>query len=494
MNARRIAVTVGLALGLLGSGSAAALQEATPAASPVGPPPIPENCTVIASGLANPRYVAVGDDGTVYISEAGVGGDVVVTRPTAAGATPVAGPAGEPLAIGVGTTGQVTMVAPDGTQSGLVGELPSFSVNAVEAAGPAGIKVANGQVLLAIGGPATGAAFTEPVPNEASVVSIDPATGEVTLVADIGAYERANNPDGFAIDTNLYGIGVADDGTIYVAGAGGNATYRIPPGGEPEVLVVHAGLPLPEGMEAPPGGNPNRDGANELDPVPTGIEFGADSTVLVGLLSGGPFPPGAAKVVSVAQDGTVSDVATGLTMVVALAVGPDGQLYATQISTDFLGEMPAPGNVVRLLADGTQEVVVDGLILPNGIAFDADGNLLVVVNTVSIGGPTGQVLRCEGVATTASAPANELTVELSEMLYTPSDISIAANTDVTLRLVNSGVASHDFSIGALGVSSGTVAAGEEVTLTVNVPAGDYAFGCSVAGHSLAGMTGVLRAE
>lgn len=442
----------------------------------------------------NPRYVAAGDDGTVYISEAGVGGDEVVTPPTAPGATPVAGPGGSPLAIGIGATGQVTMVAPDGTQSVLADGLPSFSLNPVETIGPAGIDVVNGQVLLAIGGPAAGAAFTEPVPNEASVVSIDPATGEVTLVADVGAYERTNNPDGFAIDSNLYGIGVADDGTIYVNDAGANATYRIPPGGEPELLVVHAGLPMPEGMEAPPGGNPSRGGANELDPVPTDIEFGADGTVLVGNLSGGPFPPGAAKVVSVAQDGSVSDIATGLTMVVGLSAGPDGQLYATQISTDFLGEMPAPGNVVRLLADGTQEVVVDGLILPNGIAFDSDGNLLVVVNSVSIGGPTGQVLRCDGVAASASASANESTIELSEMMYTPSDLTIAADTDVTLRLVNNGVAAHDFSIHALGIGSEMVAAGEEVTLSVNVPAGDYAFGCNVPGHSIAGMTGVLHAE
>lgn len=488
---KRFAVAMGFSLALLLSGSAAALQEASPAASPAGPP-LPAGCTVVASGLVNPRYVTVGDDGTLYISEAGVGGDQVATPPVVPGATPETGPGGEPLSVAIGDTGQVSMVAPDGTQSVLVDGLPSFALSPIESVGPAGIAFANGQVLLAVGGPGPATAFTDPIPNESSIVSIDPASGEVTLVADLGAYERTNNPDGFAIDSNVYGIGVADDGTIYANDAGANATYRIAPGGEPEVLVVHAGLPLPEGMEAPPGGNPGRGGANELDPVPTDIEFGADSSVLVGLLSGGPFPPGAAKVVSVAQDGTVADLATGLTMVVALAVGPDDQLYATQISTNFLGEMPEPGNVVRLLADGTQEVVADGLILPNGIAFDQDGNLLVVVNSVSMGGPDGQVLRCEGIAASAASPAQEVTIELSEMMYTPSEVTIAADTDVTLRLVNNGVASHDFSISALGINSGMVAAGEEVTLSVNVPAGDYAFGCDVPGHRLAGMNGVLR--
>lgn len=503
MNARRIAITLGLTLGLLGSGSAVALQDATPAATPSGPPPLPENCEVIASDLINPRYVAVGDDGTVYISEAGVGGDEIVEPPAESGATPadgtvpdatpVVGEEGGPLPGGTrGSTGQVSMVAPDGTQSVVATGLPSYNV--LGPVGPAGITVNDGQILLAVGGAGPVTAFTEPLPNENSVVSIDPATGAVTLLADIGAYERANNPDGFAVDSNLYGIEVGDDGTIYVNDAGGNATYRVPAGGgEPEVLTVHAGLPLPEGM-APPGGNPNRGGANELDPVPTALEFGAESTVLVGYLSGGPFPPGAAKIVSVAQDGTTTDVAGGLTMVVGLAAGPDGQLYAAQLSSNFLGEMPAPGNVVRVLADGTLETVVDGLILPNGITFDQEGNLLVVVNTVSMGESNGQVLRCDGVAAAASVPANEVTIELSDMLYTPGEVTIAADTDVTLRLVNNVSASHDISIGALGIRSQRLAAGEEATLTVNVPAGDYAFGCDVPGHQMAGMTGLLHAE
>ena len=250
------------------------------------------------------------------------------------------------------------------------------------------------------------------------MLSIDPASGEVTLLADIGAYERANNPDPFNIDSNLYGIDVASDGTIYVNDAGGNTTYSIPAGGgEPTVVAVQPGLPLPEGFEAPPGGNPGRDGLLELDPVPTGV-LAVNGSVMVGLLSGGPFPPGAAKVVSVASDGTISDVATGLTMVVDVTAGPDGHLYATQISTDFLGEMPAPGNVVRLLEDGTQEVVVDGLMLPNGIDFDANGNLLVVVGSVSpTGEPMGQVLSCEGIAASAADSSEEVTIALRDVFF-----------------------------------------------------------------------------
>ena len=502
MNARRRAIILGVAMGLLSSSSALALQDGTPEASPVGPPPLPEGCTVIASELVNPRFVAVGDDGTIYVSEAGVGGDEVLEAPADPVATPDSpgtpapveeGDGGPPSGPATrGTTGQVTMISPDGEQSVLASELPSYAMG-IETTGPGGIAVADGEILLAVGGAGPGTAMVDALPNENSVVSIDPETGEATLLADIGAYERSDNPDGFAIDSNLYGIDAADDGTIYVNDAGGNSTYQVPAeGGDPEVLAVHPGIPLPEGMEGPPGGNPFRDGAMELDPVPTGI-LAVEGGVLVGLLSGGPFPPGAAGIVEVAEDGAISDVATGLTMVVGLAAGPDDQLYASQISTNFLGEMPEPGNVVRILEDGSQEIVVDGLMLPNGIAFDENGDLLVVVNSVSLGEPNGQLLRCEDVAEAADAPADEITISLSEMAYTPGEVTIKADTDVTLRLVNDGLATHNLTIDALGLRGEMLAAGEEMELTVNLPAGDYSIGCDVPGHRIAGMTGVIHA-
>ena len=409
MKIRRIAVTVGACLGLMSTGTLAA-QDASPVP---GPAALPEGCTVVADGLINPRFVAVADDGTIYVTESGIGGDETISVPAEPGATPAAeGP--EAGGIARGTTGQVTMIAPDGTQSVLASGLPSYLMGGVESTGPAGIAVApDGSVIVAVGGSGPGAAMLDALPNENAVLSIDPATGEVTSLADIGAYERASNPEPTDIDSNLYGVAVADDGTIYVNDAGGNATYRIPAGGgELEVLAVHPELPIPEGLEAPPG-------VTGLDPVPTGI-VASEGSVLVGYLSGGPFPPGAAKIVSVSTaDGSISDVAGGLTMVVGLTTGPDGHLYASEISTNFLGEMPAPGEVVRVLQDGTLEPVLQGLMLPNGIAFDADGNMLVVVNTVAMGPPNGQLLSCEGIAASASsAPAGlEVSIALRDVRF-----------------------------------------------------------------------------
>jgi len=108
--------------------------------------------------------------------------------------------------------------------------------------------------------------------------------------------------------------------------------------------------------------------------------------------------------------------ATGLTTGVGVALGPDGSLYASQLTAGFAGEQPEPGNVVRIGADGDAEPVLEDVPFPHGITFDADGNLYVVVNSTSFGPPAGpgQVWRCEGVTdatTTTTSSASVAAVE-----------------------------------------------------------------------------------
>ena len=394
---RRLIVCI-MVVGMLAS------TPASPVVAAQEAPPLPPNCAVVASDLVNPRFVAVAADGTLFVSESGIGGDEELYLPPAfaevaapeaeAAGTPATASPIAPEAFGFrGDSGQVTMVAPDGAQTVIATGLPSYAFG-LETIGPAGIAVKDDTVWLAVGGAGPLTPAVEPLPLENAVVRIDPATGAVASVADIGAYERANDPEPFAIDSNLYGLAVAPDSALIVADAGGNAVYRVDPAsGALSVLAVIPGIPLPAGMEPPEGGNPMRGGAAELDPVPTGIAVADDNTILVGLLAA--LVTDAAEVLRLAEDGTLSSAATGLSNVVDVAIAPDGTLYASQISTDFAGEMPAPGNVVRIEADGTAEAVLGDLPFPNGIAFDQSGALYVVINAISIDSPQGQVLRCE---------------------------------------------------------------------------------------------------
>ncbi|MEA2510739.1 MAG: Cupredoxin-like domain, partial [Thermomicrobiales bacterium] len=59
-----------------------------------------------------------------------------------------------------------------------------------------------------------------------------------------------------------------------------------------------------------------------------------------------------------------------------------------------------------------------------------------------------------GAATTTA-----LTVELHDIFFDPKEITIPANTDVTITLVNKGAAPHTFDVDALNVHSGEVAPG-----------------------------------
>ncbi|MDQ3524051.1 MAG: hypothetical protein M3451_03235, partial [Chloroflexota bacterium] len=72
------AVSAGVILGVPAA-SAVMAQDATPVgdAGPGLPPP-PEGSTIVAEGLWNPRFLTFGDDGTLYITENGIGGDEVI--------------------------------------------------------------------------------------------------------------------------------------------------------------------------------------------------------------------------------------------------------------------------------------------------------------------------------------------------------------------------------------------------------------------------------
>ncbi len=95
--------------------------------------------------------------------------------------------------------------------------------------------------------------------------------------------------------------------------------------------------------------------------------------------------------VHVAPDGTVTDHWTGLTAVVALAVGPDDALYALEMVTGSIDEdpfiLPDTGRLVRQTGPDTLEVVADGLNFPIGMDFGSDGALYL--SLPALGAPAG---------------------------------------------------------------------------------------------------------
>jgi len=287
----------------------------------------------------------------------------------------------------------VTKITPDGQQSVVVTGLTSYNFGP-EVVGPAGVVVgADGTIYVSIGGPGPGTALFQPAGNADSVVSVD-STGTATQIANIGEYERTNNPDPNAVDSNVGGMAMGSDGLLYVADSGGNDLYSVDPtSNELQLVTVFEGLPSVD--NAP---NPARGGLPEVDPVPTTVSADSNGGVYVGFLTGAALwgTPGSAKVVHVRTDGTTDDVVTGLNMVTGVAV-KDDLVYASQLSTSFLSEPPAAGAIASATSGGSPETIFTDVSLPYGIAVAPDGqSLYIVINATGQPGaaPNGQVINC----------------------------------------------------------------------------------------------------
>jgi hypothetical protein len=358
--------------------------------------------TVIGSGFNSPQGVLVAPDGSVWVVDSGTGGDQEMTMKNP--------DTGEDTKVTIGETARVVQIAPDGKQT-VAATLPSFATPQ-EASGSSRLALMNG-VLYATSGGWTEEAFGQTAPpNTAAVVKIE--GGKAIEVAQPWKLELEKNPGGFVKDSHPYGLTAGPDGNLWVADAGGNDLLKVNPStGQIDMVEAFTGIPGPmaqidlvavfPGITGPMA-NPERGGAKESDPVPTGVAFGADGTVYVSLLPGAPFLPGSSKVVKVSADGNVSDFATGLTMTTDIRWGPDGYLYGVQFGQfTETGPVPNSGKILRIKAGGASEVVLSGLSFPTSIDFNPAGDAFVTINGVGAPG-SGQVIKYAALTGAAGSP------------------------------------------------------------------------------------------
>lgn len=476
--------------GVVGAQDATPETDATPAEGKI------VTSEVLLTGLADPRFVVV-DGEDVYFTESGVGGEEPIFVPTD-DETPVSM---------LGQTGKVSRLSADGTITEIASDLMSYTFGAAgEIVGPAGLALdGEGSVYVSIGAPGP---FVETMPRtgeEGVLLKIDIETGERTVVADLIDWEITENPDPVTIDSNPYGISLVD-GVVYVADAGGNTIVAVDAAsGEVSTFAVTAGLPAEFFGEA---GNPGRDGAAELDSVPSAVELGPDGRLYVGYVTGGPFPAGFAPIDAFSIDGTMERVVEGLTMTADIAFDSAGRMYVSIVSTDLING--GPGQVVRVEDDGALTLVIDGLALAAGIAFDADDNLYVINKSSMVPGG-GELIKYVGVTNVPAsaatpAPVDEATpvpddapagggdsyhINFVDTAFEPNELTIPANVDVTLTFENTGFLAHDFVLADPKTVSDVLTNGQTTELTLNLSPGSYTFYCSQVGHRAAGMEGTI---
>lgn len=227
-------------------------------------------------------------------------------------------------------------------------------------------------------------------------------SGDITAVADIAAYQMTDpdpyNQTGKKTETNPYGLASLPDGSALVADAANNDLLRVHPDGtietvarlKPRIVLV------PDELDGQPGVPPPGTPIN-AEAVATSITVGADGAYYVGELRGFPATPGTSEIWRIEPDsvnavcdpdapdvGTCTRFADGLTSIVDLATGPDGDIYSVSLCKQSwlqfeLGIAEPIGGLYRIPAAGGDADLMssDRLQLPGGVAVTSRGKAFV---------------------------------------------------------------------------------------------------------------------
>ena len=346
-----------------------------PVAARAQAPALPK-VTVVASGLNNPRGLAFGPDGALYVAEGGKGGSASTV-----------GQCAQAEAVGPytgGFTASISRISRHGTTTVVASGLPSSQTNKASGSlvsGVADVAFGREDKLFAL---ISGAGCSHGLKGTFNEIVRVHRDGSVTTVANLSAFLKSHpvaNPD-----NNPKTGDFEPDGTWYSFVTVGDDFYAVEPNHQELDRITadgHVSRVIDFSKTFP--GNTDWRG-------PTAMTSRGGS-LYIGTLTPFPVKVGAAEVFKVnPRTGQFSVFASDLTTVLGLAFGKDGALYVLEMSVKNGGPAPNTGEVVRIKG-GHRALIASGLNFPTGMAFGPDGNLYVSVNGFGAPPGAGQVVR-----------------------------------------------------------------------------------------------------
>ena len=340
--------------------------------------------TVVATGLNGPRGLKFGPDGMLYVAEAGTGG----TTSTAGQCAQVIAPVGPYTG---GKTARISRFDKKWNRTTVASGFPSTVDALGDLMGVADLAWVDGNLLALLAG--GGCSHGNPnVPNGIALVNTH--NGSWQIVANLSKYIQAHpakypDPGDFEPDGSFYSM-IAYQNRIYAVEPNHGQVLSI---GGPNDIYTAIDVSASQGHIVPTAIT-ERDGdfflgnlnLFPIEPTRARILTLSRSECSRSFIPGLQDDGGPRSLHVVASK-------AGFTTVVGVELGPDGLLYVLELS-DFADTHPDPGNgkVVRIRSDGSIEDVATGLSVPSAMTFGPDGHLYVS-NWGAAGPGMGQIVK-----------------------------------------------------------------------------------------------------